>query len=146
MKKVIVLLLCMVGMTAIAQKGENRHRGEMKNLTPEQIATLQTKKMTLALDLSPDQQSKIQAINLEKAKAHKVKMESRKATKESGEAKKPTSEEHYAMQNARLDQMIAQKAQMKNILSADQYDKWQKMAHRKGKHGKQNKKDGKRKT
>jgi len=146
MKKVIVLLLCMVGMTVIAQKGENRHRGEMNNLTPEQMATLQTKKMTLALDLSQDQQSKIQAMNLEKAKAHKVKMEARKATKENSEAKKPTSEERYAMQNTRLDQMIAHKAQMKNILSADQYDKWQKMAHRKGKHGKRAKKDGKRKA
>ena len=134
----------MVALTAMAQKGGNRHHDEMKNLTPEQTATLQTKKMTLVLDLTQDQQTKIQGINLEKAKARKTKMEDRKAAKENGEVKKPTFEERYAMQNARLDQMIAQKAEMKNILSADQYEKWGKMAHRKGKHGKG--KDNKRKA
>lgn len=143
MKKVIVILLCMVGLTAMAQKGENGHRGGMKDLTPEQMATLQTKKMTLALDLTQDQQTKIQALNLENAKTRKAKMEARKAAKEKDEAKKPTSEERYAMQNERLDKMIAQKAEMKNILSADQYEKWEKMAHRKGKHGKRKRKGGK---
>lgn len=146
MKKVIVILLFMVGLTAMAQKGENRHHDEMKNLTPEQTATLQTKKMTLALDLTQGQQTKIQGINLEKAKARKTKMEERKTAKESGEAKKPNSEERYAMQNARLDQMIAQKGEMKGILSADQYEKWGKMAHHKGKHGKRKGKDNKRKA
>lgn len=146
MKKVIVLLVCMLGLTAMAQRGENQHRGEMKNLTPEQSATLQTKKMTLALDLSQDQQTKILAMNLEKAKVRKEKMEKRKAAKENGEVKKPTSEERYALQNARLDKMIALKAEMKSILSADQYDKWEKMAHRKRKHGKRTKKEGRRKA
>jgi len=136
----------MVGLTAMAQRSENRHRGEMKNLTPEQTATLQTKKMTLALDLSQEQQTKIQALNLEKAKDRKAKWEARKAAKESDDATKPTADERYAMQNARLDQMIAQKAEMKNILSADQYDKWQKMAHRKGKHRKGKGKKGQRKA
>lgn len=146
MKKVIVLLVCMVGLSATSQRGENQHRGEMKNLTPEQTATLQTKKMTLALDLSQDQQTKILAMNLEKAKARKTIMEERKAAKENDEAKKPTSEERYTMQIARLDELIAQKAEMKGILSANQYDKWQKMVQRKGKHGKRMKKDGKRKA
>lgn len=135
MKKAIVLLLCMFGLNATAQKQENRERTAMNDLTAEQIATLQTKKMTLALDLTQDQQSKIQAINLEKAKARKEKMEARKAAKESGEARKPTAEERYAMQNERLDQMIAHKAEIKNILSDEQYKKWEKMAHRKGKQG-----------
>ena len=146
MKKVILLLLCMVGLTAMAQRGENGQRNGMKDLTPEQMATLQTKKMVLALDLSQDQQSKIQAINLEKAVARKAKWEERKALKENGEAKKPTSEERYTMQNARLDQMIAQQAEMKNILSAEQYSKWEKMAQRRGKHGKRKEKEGKQKA
>lgn len=142
MKKVIVLLLCMVGLTAMAQKGENGYRGGKKDLTPEQMATLQTKKMTLALDLTQEQQTTIQAMNLEKAKMRKAKMETRKAAKERVEAKKPTAEERYAMQNKRLDQMIAHKAEMKNILSEEQYERWEKMAHRKGIHGKRKGKRG----
>ncbi|PKA97421.1 hypothetical protein B0O79_1082 [Flavobacteriaceae bacterium MAR_2009_75] len=137
MKKVIVILLCMVGVTAMAQKGDNPERGHMKELSPEQAATLQTKKLTLALDLDKNQQSKVMALNLEHAKMRKAKMEERKAAKEKGEMKKPTADERYAMQNEKLDQMIAHKAEMKNVLSEEQYQKWQKMnMHKKKKSGK----------
>ena len=136
------MLLCMVGLTANAQRGEKEPRQEMKNLTAEQMATLQTKKMTLALDLNESQQTKVLALNLERAKARKAKMEEHKALKEGDERKKPTSEERYAMQNARLDQMIAQKSKMKTILSAEQYEKWEKMAHQRGKHRKHKEKRG----
>ena len=134
MRKVIVALLCMVGMTAMAQKGERGNRDAMKNLSAEQIATLETKKMTLALDLTEEQQNKIQILNLEKAKTRKAKMEERKAARENEEAKKPTTEERYAMQNERLDQMIAHKAEIKSVLSAEQYKRWEKMALQKTKH------------
>jgi hypothetical protein len=110
----------------------------MKDLTPEQMATLQTKKMTLALDLTEAQQAQVKALHLENAKMRKTKMEERKAQKEEGEAKKPTSEERYAMTNARLDHQIAQKAELKSILSDEQYAQWEKMDHRKGKHRKGN--------
>ena len=142
MKKILMIAVFMVGLTAMAQKEQERGNRGMKDLTAEQMATLQTKKMTLALDLTDAQQSKIQALNLENATMRKAKMEERKAQKEDGETKKPTSEERYALQNARLDQQIAQKAEMKNILSNEQYAKWEKMKHRggkkgKGKHGKE---------
>ncbi|MUH35479.1 hypothetical protein D9O36_06480 [Zobellia amurskyensis] len=141
MKKIIVALVCMVGLTAMAQREKGHDRDGMKNLTAEQIATLQTKKLTLALDLSSAQQQKIKAINLEEAKERKAKFEERKAQREEGERKKPTSEERYAMQNEKLDKMIAHKAEMKEILSAEQYEKWQKMNHNKGK---RNSKEGKK--
>ncbi len=144
MKKAIWAIALLIGALGMAQEEGKSNRGAMKDLTPEQMATLQTKKMTLALDLSEAQQSQIQALNLENAKTRKAKMEERKAKKEAGEAKKPTSEERYAIQNARLDQMIAQKAEMKKILSEEQYDKWEKMAHRRGKHRKGKGKNHKR--
>ncbi|WP_276165500.1 hypothetical protein [Zobellia alginiliquefaciens] len=140
MKKILVALVCMVGLTAMAQREKGHGRDQMKDLTAEQMATLQTKKMTLALDLTSGQQQKIKAIHLEEAKERKAKHEERKAQKEEGERKKPTSEERYAMQNARLDKMIAFKAEMKEILSAEQYEKWEKMHKRRGKkHSKENK-------
>ncbi|MGB5497437.1 MAG: hypothetical protein WBM77_00750, partial [Maribacter sp.] len=85
MKKVIVLVALMAGFTAMAQKGERGHKGDYKNMSVEQMATLQTKKMTLDLDLTEVQQSKIQALNLENAKKRKAKMEERKALKEADE-------------------------------------------------------------
>jgi len=134
MKKIITLVMILAGMTGMAQEKDGP-KG-IRNLTPEQMATLQTKKMTLALDLSKTQQEQMQALNIEKATARKEEMEKRKAAKEDGERKKPTSEERYAMQNARLDRMIADKAKVKKILSDQQYVKWEKMAYRKGKHRK----------
>lgn len=125
--------MCLVGMTAMAQKGE-RHQNNAKNdMTPEQMATLKTKQMTWALDLTNAQQKQIQTLNLENAKTRKAAMDERKARKET---KKPTSDERYAKKNERLDRMIVHKAEMKNILSTEQYDKWEKMAMRKGKHRK----------
>jgi hypothetical protein len=135
MKKLIVLVVLMAGISAMAQKPERErgNRGAMGDMTPEQIATLQTKKMTLALDLTDAQQEQIQRLNLENATARAAKMEEMKAKKESGEAKKLTSEERYAMQTARLDHQIVQKEKMKEILNTEQYGKWEKMKkHREG--------------
>ncbi|MEO9892754.1 hypothetical protein [Aurantibacter sp.] len=147
MKKAIIVMMLLVGVTTIAQERKERpNRGDMKDLTAEQIATLQTKKMTLALDLTSKQQTQIQAINLEQATTRKAKMAERKAAKEDGERKKPTSEERYAMQNERLDAQIALKSEMKSILSDEQYTKWEKMRHHKKKRGgKKGEKNAKRK-
>ncbi len=129
-------MLLLTGVAGLAQREGNVHRKGMKDFTPEQIATLQTKKMTLALDLTEAQQSQIQTLNLENAKARKAKMDELKAMKEDGERKKSTQEERFTMQNERLDRQIAQKAKFKKILSPEQYDKWQKMAHRYGRYKK----------
>ncbi len=139
MKKLVVLIVLMAGITAIAQKPE-RNRGDrnhMKDMTPEQIATLQTKQMTLALDLTDAQQKEIQSLNLENALKRSEKKKEMKARKDSGETKKLTSEERYAMKTAMLDHQIAQKEKMKKILDKEQYEKWEKMkknreGHRKG--------------
>lgn len=136
MKKVILLGLLMIGFIGLAQneRGENRHRGNLEDLSPEQMATLQTKRMTLALDLNEAQQKQLQKINLDQVISRKEKMDEMKAKKESGEMTKPTSEERYAMQTARIDKQIAHKAQVKQLLSKEQYVKWEKMHQRKGHH------------
>ncbi len=136
MKKVILLGLLMIGFIGQAQneRGENGHRGNLEDLSPEQMATLQTKRMTLALDLNEAQQKQLQKINLDQVTSRKEKMDEMKAKKESGEMTKPTSEERYAMQTARIDKQIAHKAQMKQLLSKEQYVKWEKMQQRKGHH------------
>lgn len=136
MKKIIMAILVMAGISATAQDHNMKgKRGDMKDLTPVQIATLQTKKMTLALDLNESQQAKIKTILTEDATTRKAKMEERKANKEDGK-KVLTADEKYAMQNERLDHQIARKEQMKSILNTDQYEKWVKMDARKKMRGK----------
>ncbi|MBD0852537.1 hypothetical protein [Maribacter arenosus] len=136
MKKVILLVVLMAGFTAMAQKGERGQRGEYKNMSAEQMATLQTKKMTLDLDLTQAQQTKVQALNLENAKKRKAQMEARKAQKESGEAKALTSDERFAMKQERLDAAIAHKAELKKILNEEQFAKWEMHHKKRGEHRK----------
>ncbi len=149
MRKLVVLLAVMVGVVATAQRPghEKGDRGNMKNLTPEQMATLQTKRMALALDLTDSQQKQIQSVNLENAAHRMEKMDEMKERRESGESKKLSAEERYSMQIAMLDRQIAEKEKMKQILNKDQYAKWEKMklrreGNRKGKEKQGNRKRG----
>ena len=66
MKKVLVTTVLLIGLMGYSQRGEHfdSEQGGMKDMSPEQIAILKTKKMTLALDLSAAQQKEIQKLNL----------------------------------------------------------------------------------
>ena len=136
MKKLLIIALALVTIQVSAQERGER-KGKFADFTPEEMAQLQTKKMTLALDLSEAQQREVSAINLENAKARKAKMKTRKARKDAD--KKPSKEEMLKMKNERLDAQIATKQKMKTILNAEQYAKWEKHL------GKRNHMDGKRK-
>ena len=129
MKTFFAIVLIMTGVTGFSQHKHDRMG--MKDMTPEQVANLETKKMTLALDLTEKQQGQIQQINLEKAIDRKARMEERK---ERGDAK-PDADERYALMNERLDKQIAMKEQMKDILDKDQYDKWEKLSFAKARKG-----------
>ena len=128
MKKLIFAVMMLSGVLLTAQhEGHRKQRGQMKDMTPEQVATLKTKQLTLALDLSQAQQKEIQKLNLEQAQLRQAKRSAREEEK-SGETKtQPNKEERYEQHVARLDQMIAHKAKMKSVLNAEQYEKWEKM-------------------
>jgi len=132
MKKIVIILIALVAMQITAQEKKRDHQRDgqraqmeaMKDLSPDEIATLQTKKMTLHLDLNEAQQNKVQAFFLEEAKFRKAKMEERKAMKESSETKTFTKEDKFKMMNERLDHQIEVKQKMKSILNAEQFEKW----------------------
>ncbi len=143
MKKILFIALAFIGLQAIAQEPKKESRKNqnkmMMTLSAEEMATLQTKKMTLFLDLNESQQVKIKNINFKNATKRKAMMAERKAKKESGTSQKPTQKERYAMANAKLDHMIATKSKMKDILNKEQYGSWEKAQRRmasKGKHKK----------
>lgn len=130
MKKFIVLAsLIITSMTY----GQERHperkashkKGKMelmKDLSTEQIATLKTKKMTLAFDLSKSQQNQVYTLLLEETTSQDAQRKERQ--KESSNSKL-TPEEKFNKMNSRLDKKIIHKAKLKEILSKEQFEKWE---------------------
>ncbi len=140
MKKLIgtIVLVFAITVHVNAQEGMMRKKMNHPNFTPEQQATLHTKRMTLALDLTTSQQREIQKINLKTAADRKVMSANSKSTR--GSQAQLTDTQKYEKAIARLDKRIAHKAQLKTILSKDQYEKWstfqgQKMRKHGKKHG-----------
>ena len=130
MKNLLVIALALITIQVSAQ---NRNQGERrgarmeqgqrnKDFTPEEIAQLQTKKMTLHLDLTVSQQKQIEKLHLENAKERQSRMEERQTK---------MKEDRLSMMNERLDRQIEMKAKMKKILNPEQFEKWETMQTRK---------------
>ena len=127
MKKVLVILIVFVGFSAMAQKKRPHQPRKqlLESLDAEQIATLRTKKMTLALDLNQEQFEEVLQLNIAEATFHKEKRETRKATAD--DSKPSTASERFNMANARLNRQIAMQQQLKDILTDDQYTLWKEL-------------------
>lgn len=149
MKKLFFVLIALVAFKMQAQEEnkegrEHEKRAFMEDLTPEEMASLKTKKMTLDLDLTEAQQREIKQLNFEDAKQRKAKMEERKNRRNEGEKAKPSKEERLKRMNEHLDREIAQKKKMKSILNKEQFEKWErnKRQHKKGLKNRKMKKKG----
>lgn len=119
MKKVIFIALVLVSSLTFAQQrgsgkmGKNGQMNQRESLTPEQQTELQIKRMTLHLDLTAKQQEEMKKVVLENTKKREVKKVEIQAKR--AEGKTPTSEERFEMQNQRLDNQIAMKAELKKF-------------------------------
>lgn len=140
MKKLLIVAVALFALQINAQdKKENKKElrkekmEQYRNMDSKEIAALQTKKMTLALDLTPEQQSKVEQINIKNADLRKAAMEKRMAAKDTD--KKLSPEDKLKRENERLDQEIATKREMKAILTPEQYEKYSKMSKRRGNKG-----------
>ncbi len=120
MKTLVTITLMLTGLVGMSQHGPH-DRGH-KDMSPEQLAAIKTKKMALSLDLNEKQQDEVQEIHLEQALLHQSKMEERKSREE-----KPSADERYAAISERLDKQIEIKAKMKEILNKDQFEKWEEL-------------------
>lgn len=133
MKSLVVIAIAFSTLSVNAQerrqerKGNDHKKEIMKDLTPEEVANLKTKKLRLKLDLTVMQQKKVESILLEQAVERQNK---RKAHQNKKEKDKPSKEEFLKMQNARLDSKIEMKQKMKDILTEEQYAKFEKMKPR----------------
>lgn len=115
MKKIIFVLVVLIAFNVQAQR---EHSRKASNLTPEQMATMRTKQITLALDLSEAQQNDVLTLNKKNAENF---------SKSKGERKELTSDERFEMKNKMMDVQIANQRAMKDILNEDQYGRWKKM-------------------
>lgn len=120
MKKAMIILMALTTFAITAQnKSEDRkeNRSQLReNLTPEQRAELHTKKMTLDLNLNETQQAQINQLLL---KMHNNRPERTKNRKEMTDAQK------LEAKNVMLDRRIAMKKEMKQILTEEQFTKWE---------------------
>ncbi len=128
MKRLAIVLILLTCATSFAQKHHDEkreYRKEMRkdrlDLSPEQVAELTWKKLTLVLDLNEGQQKDVRQISLKQAKLRKEAHQKRK------NEKKLSEEDRFKARIARLDNKIVHKKQMKSILNEDQYKKWEKI-------------------
>ena len=122
MKKIASILILVFAFTLTTQA---QRKGERQKFTAEQHAALAVKKMTLILDLSEKQQNQIRPLISAQAannKAAILKRNENRATKE-----RRTSNEIFAMKSAKLDNQIAFKNEMKDILTKEQFEKFKKI-------------------
>jgi hypothetical protein len=137
MKKLMIVAITILSLQMVTAQPHHKEKKGM-HLNPEDYASIKTKKMTLALDLTASQQDAIYSLVLENAKKRKARMETRKAKKENGEGQKPSKAERVEIIKRKLDHKIAMKAEVKKILNKEQYTKWDKMQTRryaKARHG-----------
>ncbi|MBT7850986.1 MAG: hypothetical protein HN714_05665 [Formosa sp.] len=133
MKPYLLIAFILVGTTSFAQPSKRGPEtpppppmNKMKEMSAENIATLMSKKMTLQLDLSETQQSKVYELILEST----IK---KKAQRANFPEKKPSKEMRFEMQNKMLDEKIAFNKSMKSILTDTQYSLWKKQDKKRNK-------------
>ncbi|WP_194851262.1 hypothetical protein [Nonlabens antarcticus] len=126
------LLFPIVFMLAIftaqgQQKNErNNNRKELaSNLSPEAMASIRAKKMTLSLDLTDRQEEQI--FNL--IREHRTIRQNNKISQEDFQSM--TTDQKVAHREKRMDANIATKRSLKKILTNDQYEGFQKAAKNK---------------
>ncbi|UAM96945.1 hypothetical protein K8354_11490 [Polaribacter litorisediminis] len=124
MKKVASILVFIFVCTLTTQ-AQKKRRDNRPQLSVKQQTELAVKQMTLALDLSEKQQDQVAPLIQAQVAAKKEAMTKRKAMQESNT--KPSSDEIYEMRSKMLDNQIAFKNKMKDILNKEQFEQFQKM-------------------
>lgn len=137
MKTFVSILMMVIAVTFTANAQQNNNQKGAKNIpefSVEQHTKLALKKMTLELDLNEQQQNQIKPLMLAQATQRKVTIEKMKAAR--ANKQKSSADELFAMKNQQLDNQIAMKTKMKELLTNEQYEKFEKMAMMKKMEGK----------
>jgi len=137
MKKIVgVLVIAFLVSTTINAQGNKNKIGGKSDFTPEQQATLQTKRMTLNLDLDKNQQEAVYELQKNQLLVRQAMRKAMIERKEAGNS--PTSDELFQLKSSRLDRMQLHSNAMKKILTSTQFEKWEKFNSGKMKNGNKN--------
>lgn len=134
MKNFAVILMMVIAVTFTAnaqQKTAQKNRQNRPQFTAEQQTELAVKRMTLALDLNEKQQNQIKPLLMTQTAKRKTAMEKMKKARENKQ--KPSKEELFTMRSQQLDHQIAMKKAMKEILTKEQFEEFEKMGKAKSK-------------
>ena len=124
MKKVIVAALLIVGLTVFAQEKEGTSAGREK-LTSEEKINFQVKKLIKDLDLNEKQAKDVRALvtkEVGKREVKRIKM------------KELQTKKREEMKAQREAEQATLSAEMKKIVTAEQYAKWEKGREEKKQH------------
>jgi hypothetical protein len=124
-RQLLSTLMVLSIFTINAQHHSKQHKHK-PDFTPEQIATLKSKKMALQLDLTEAQIKSVNKLETEKAWDRKAMQESRSKVN----SNEGSSEARFKRLDNQLDHHISYQRQMKKILTDKQYDLW-KVTHHK---------------
>lgn len=125
MKKLVglTLVIMLFSLTISAQRQGQRQ--QKAQYTPEQRATIQSKKLALRLDLNEKKQKEVEKLMLKNAKEREQTRAAFQKNKQDGIGL--TNDERFERENMRLTKQQAHKAEMKKILSENQFEKWETM-------------------
>ncbi len=141
MKKAVLIFMALVSVAVTAQNDLKQNRDAKKefrhNLDPEQKAELVSKKLTLDLNLTDIQQQKVKQLYLDS--------QTKKGNRVKGQTEM-TSLEKFELRKQRMDNKIALKREMKEILTPEQFEKWEKQSEVKKMHYKKGSKRIKQKA
>lgn len=116
MKKVLLAIVLFVGFTTMAQE-KKAPRAEGKKLTTEQKVDFQVKRLTKDLELNETQTKEIRVLVTKEVEKREAKIAEMKQKKEQN--KEARIAEHK-------EQQAAFAADMKKILTPEQFTKWEK--------------------
>lgn len=121
MKKFIILCMVLTGLNLMAQERPQR----ATKMSSEEMATLGAKRITMQLDLNAEQEAKLQKIYQERFDEEKqMRAERREKMEENREKMK---EEMAERKEERSELTAEYNLKVKEILSAEQYEKYLEM-------------------
>lgn len=139
MKKIVIIALALCTLTGFAQKNKSDNSSsilkERISKNPDNRAKVETKQLTLSLDLTNEQQAQVEDAFL----AHYSDLKAKRMEQEKKVGKEMSNEERKQKRLDRLDDAIALKAKMKTILNEQQYAKYSEIIENRQKRMKQRK-------
>ena len=123
MKKIVTLLLLIFSTAVFAQeRGERR-----ESMNKDEMASLQAKRLTMQLDLNEEQQQKLEALFAERMEANEEMREKKQKDREE------MMEDRKEMRKERMEMNEEQKAKLREILTEEQYTKWEQLQEKRRK-------------